>query len=44
MGIDGCLLAWNNFDDGLKRWNEGVMPILEKRGLREPFNPAAAAA
>jgi alkanesulfonate monooxygenase SsuD/methylene tetrahydromethanopterin reductase-like flavin-dependent oxidoreductase (luciferase family) len=43
LGIDGCLLAWNNFDDGLQRFNESVMPLLEQRGLREPFAPTATA-
>ena len=37
-GVDGCLLAWNNFSDGLERFAE-VMPLLESRGLREPFHP-----
>ena len=37
-GIDGCLIAWNNFDDGLERFAE-VLPMLAARGLREPFQP-----
>ena len=37
LGIDGVLLSWFDFEDGLKRFNEGVMPLLERRGLREPF-------
>ena len=41
IGIDGCLLAWNNFADGLERFAE-VMPLLESRGLREPFRAAAS--
>ncbi len=36
IGIDGCLLVWNNFADGLERFSE-VMPLLEARGLRNPF-------
>jgi FMNH2-dependent dimethyl sulfone monooxygenase len=36
-GIDGVLLSWFDFDDGIKRLNEEVLPLLEKRGLREPF-------
>lgn len=44
LGIDGCLFAWNEFTDGLKRFNEGVMPLLEQRGLRAPFDPAEIAA
>jgi FMNH2-dependent dimethyl sulfone monooxygenase len=37
LGIDGCLLAWNDFADGLTRFNADVLPILEARGLRAPF-------
>jgi FMNH2-dependent dimethyl sulfone monooxygenase len=37
LGIDGILLSWFDFDDGVKRFAEEVMPLLEKRGLREPF-------
>lgn len=37
IGVDGLLLAWNNFDDGIRRLQEDVLPILEQRGLREPF-------
>jgi alkanesulfonate monooxygenase SsuD/methylene tetrahydromethanopterin reductase-like flavin-dependent oxidoreductase (luciferase family) len=42
LGIDGVLLSWFDFEDGLKRFNEGVLPLLEKRGLRQPFRPTAA--
>ena len=38
-GIDGMLTAWFDFDDGVKRFSEEVLPLLEKRGLREPFTP-----
>ena len=37
IGIDGVLLSWFDFEDGLRRFGEGVMPLLEQRGLREPF-------
>lgn len=36
-GIDGVLLSWFDFEDGLNRFNEEVLPILEKRGLRDVF-------
>lgn len=36
-GLDGALLTWVDFTDGLARFNEGVMPLLEARGLRHPF-------
>jgi FMNH2-dependent dimethyl sulfone monooxygenase len=42
LGIDGVLLSWFDFEDGLKRFNEGVMPLLERRGLREPYRRTAA--
>jgi FMNH2-dependent dimethyl sulfone monooxygenase len=38
-GVDGFLLAWNNFSDGLERFGE-VLEIMEARGLREPFQAA----
>jgi alkanesulfonate monooxygenase SsuD/methylene tetrahydromethanopterin reductase-like flavin-dependent oxidoreductase (luciferase family) len=41
LGIDGILLSWFDFEDGLKRFNEGVMPLLEQRGLRQPFRTTA---
>ena len=43
MGIDGILISWFDFHDGLERFTDGVMPLLEQRGLREPFRPAAKA-
>jgi FMNH2-dependent dimethyl sulfone monooxygenase len=43
LGVDGILISWFDFDDGLKRFTEGVLPLLEKRGLREPFEGAPAA-
>lgn len=42
LGIDGVLISWFDFEDGLKRFNEGVLPLLERRGLREPFRTTAA--
>lgn len=35
-GLDGVLLTWVDFFDGLERFNEELMPELERRGLREP--------
>jgi len=37
-GLDGVLLTWVDFADGLARFAE-VMPMLEARGLRAPFRP-----
>ncbi|EUB99905.1 luciferase family protein [Rhizobium sp. CF080] len=36
-GLDGILFTWVDFRDGLARFNRDVMPILEQRGLRQPF-------
>ncbi len=33
-GIDGLLLGWVDFDDGLDRFASGVMPLLRQAGLR----------
>ena len=38
-GVDGVLLSWFDFDDGLNRFIGDVMPLLEQRGLRQPFQP-----
>lgn len=41
-GIDGVLMTWVDPIDGLKRFNREVMPLLEQRGIRQPFAPATA--
>lgn len=33
-GIDGVLLSWVGFEDGLERWNRDIMPRLVQAGLR----------
>ena len=33
-GIDGVLLAWVDYEDGLARWQEDVAPRLVQAGLR----------
>ena len=38
-GVDGILLSWFDFDDGMNRFIGDVMPLLEQRGLRQPFQP-----
>jgi FMNH2-dependent dimethyl sulfone monooxygenase len=40
IGIDGMMAAWIDFDDGVTRFNEEVLPLLEKRGLRQKFSHA----
>ena len=36
-GLDGVLLTWVDFVDGIARFAEGVLPLLEQRGLRQAF-------
>ncbi len=36
-GLDGVLLTWVDYVDGLNRFNRDVLPELESRGLRAPF-------
>jgi alkanesulfonate monooxygenase SsuD/methylene tetrahydromethanopterin reductase-like flavin-dependent oxidoreductase (luciferase family) len=33
-GIDGALLAWVGYEDGVRRWAKDVMPRLVQAGLR----------
>ena len=34
-GIDGILLLWVDYQDGIRRFNRHVMPMLEQAGLRQ---------
>lgn len=36
LGIDGVLLNWVDYFDGLRQWQSHVMPRLEQAGLRRP--------
>jgi FMNH2-dependent dimethyl sulfone monooxygenase len=36
-GIDGVLLTWVDYITGLQQFRDGVLPLLERRGLRQPF-------
>jgi dimethylsulfone monooxygenase len=38
-GVDGLLLCWIDYVDGLARWTQKVMPMLEQAGLRRPLSP-----
>jgi FMNH2-dependent dimethyl sulfone monooxygenase len=40
-GLDGVLLTWVDFIDGIGRFTADVLPLLEARGLRAPFQPGA---
>jgi alkanesulfonate monooxygenase SsuD/methylene tetrahydromethanopterin reductase-like flavin-dependent oxidoreductase (luciferase family) len=35
-GVDGCLLSWPVYGEGLAQWNREVMPLMEQAGLRQP--------
>ncbi len=37
VGIDGLLIGYVDFEDGLTRLTKDVLPRLEDRGLRLPF-------
>jgi alkanesulfonate monooxygenase SsuD/methylene tetrahydromethanopterin reductase-like flavin-dependent oxidoreductase (luciferase family) len=39
LGLDGCLLNWARYEEGLARFIDEVMPLLEQKGLRKPFRP-----
>jgi dimethylsulfone monooxygenase len=34
IGVSGLLLNWVDYLDGMRRWQSGVMPLLEQAGLR----------
>jgi FMNH2-dependent dimethyl sulfone monooxygenase len=36
-GLDGVLLTWVDYVDGVNRFNREVLPLLEQAGLRRPF-------
>lgn len=40
-GLDGVLLTWVDYADGIKRFNRDVLPRLEQDGLRSPPSSAA---
>lgn len=37
VGIDGVIMTWVNYIDGVKRFARDVLPLLEQAGLRKPF-------
>jgi dimethylsulfone monooxygenase len=39
VGIDGVLMTWPDYIDGVRRFNKQVLPLLEAAGLRKPFRP-----
>jgi alkanesulfonate monooxygenase SsuD/methylene tetrahydromethanopterin reductase-like flavin-dependent oxidoreductase (luciferase family) len=44
IGLDGVLLSWVDYREGLERWRHDVMPRLEQAGLRRPVNIETAVA
>lgn len=42
IGIEGCLLGWPLWEDGMSRFEADVLPLLESRGLRAPTSAATA--
>ncbi|HEX4002924.1 MAG TPA: LLM class flavin-dependent oxidoreductase [Candidatus Acidoferrales bacterium] len=39
VGIDGVIMTWPDYIDGVRRFNKEVLPLLEQAGLRKPFRP-----
>jgi FMNH2-dependent dimethyl sulfone monooxygenase len=42
VGIDGVILTWVDYVDGVGRFNRDVLPLLEQAGLRKPFAKKSA--
>jgi FMNH2-dependent dimethyl sulfone monooxygenase len=40
-GIDGVIMTWVDYIDGMKRFAKDVLPLLEQAGLRKPFPGSA---
>jgi len=41
IGIDGVIMTWVDYIDGVKRFTREVLPLLEQAGLRKPFGRPA---
>ena len=37
VGLDGIIMTWPDYIDGVKRFTKDVLPLLEQAGLRKPF-------
>ena len=37
MGMDGVVLSWPRYEEGMARFIAEVLPLLEQAGLRKPF-------
>jgi FMNH2-dependent dimethyl sulfone monooxygenase len=42
LGLDGAVLIWPNYEEGVDSFNEEVIPRLERLGIRQPFNAPVA--
>jgi dimethylsulfone monooxygenase len=40
VGIDGVIMTWPDYINGVRRFAKDVLPLLEQAGLRKPFRPA----
>jgi alkanesulfonate monooxygenase SsuD/methylene tetrahydromethanopterin reductase-like flavin-dependent oxidoreductase (luciferase family) len=36
-GVDGVIMTWVDYVDGVRRLVRDVLPLLEQAGLRKPF-------
>jgi len=41
VGIDGVIMTWVDYVDGLARFIKEVLPLLEQAGVRKPFTRQA---
>jgi alkanesulfonate monooxygenase SsuD/methylene tetrahydromethanopterin reductase-like flavin-dependent oxidoreductase (luciferase family) len=41
VGLDGVIMTWPDYIDGVKRFTREVLPLLEQAGLRKPFAKAS---
>jgi alkanesulfonate monooxygenase SsuD/methylene tetrahydromethanopterin reductase-like flavin-dependent oxidoreductase (luciferase family) len=37
VGLDGALLSWPRYEEGLTRFIGEVLPLVEQQGLRKPY-------
>ncbi len=38
LGVDGVVMIWPNYEEGIDAFTEDVIPRLERLGIRQPFN------
>ncbi len=43
IGLDGIALTWLDYKSGIKDFVSGVLPLMEKAGLREAYRPGSEA-